>query len=140
MSTTPKAPSRRRLKEDEVDATTRMVGKRIRAVRHQLGLSLDECADRTGIPAESLGRYERAEVSPTVRMLDRIATGLGVDPVVFLWGDPDRPPGVEQLPEHLRELVTGLVGRSSDELLRAKVVLFGLFAEVQKLRDPGSLG
>lgn len=110
----------------------------MRALRQQRRLSLDELAERTGMPAESLGRYERAENSPTLRALHRVAQGLNVDPIAFFWGDPDALDlGVHEIPEHLRELVAALIGRSPDDVLRAKMLLFALFAEAQRLKDPG---
>lgn len=65
---------------DEPD--TRSVNERIaanvRALRLQLGLSLDALAAACGVSRSALSLIERAESSPTAVVLDKIAAGLQV--------------------------------------------------------------
>jgi transcriptional regulator with XRE-family HTH domain len=63
-------------------ADTQPVNERIaanvRALRLQLGLSLDSLASASGVSRSALSLIERAESSPTAVVLDKIAAGLGV--------------------------------------------------------------
>lgn len=73
----------------------------LRAVRNQLGWSLDRAAQETGVSKAMLGQIERAESSPTIATLWKIATGFRITLSTFL--EP-LPPATAQ----------GLVHRSSD--------------------------
>jgi transcriptional regulator with XRE-family HTH domain len=53
------------------------VGRRVRAQRIGLGLSLDDLARACGVSRSMLSEVERGGRTPTVLVLDRIATGLG---------------------------------------------------------------
>jgi transcriptional regulator with XRE-family HTH domain len=71
-------------------STTNPVNERIaakvRALRSELGLSLDGLAAASGVSRSALSLIERAESSPTAVVLDRIAAGLGV-PLGSLFGE-----------------------------------------------------
>lgn len=62
----------------------RQVGKRIRARRNALGLSLAGLALRAGVSAAAVGSYERAERDLSLSVLERLAPALAVDPDVLL--------------------------------------------------------
>lgn len=62
------------------------IGKRIRAVRTQLGLSLEDLGQLSEISWTNIGKIERGDSSPTAESLVRIATALEVDPGMFLSG------------------------------------------------------
>ncbi len=53
------------------------LGARVRDERRRRGLSLDALAARAGVSRSMLSDVERGGKSPTVLVLDRIATGLG---------------------------------------------------------------
>ena len=53
------------------------LGTRVRAERARRGLSLAQLADRAGVSRSMLSAIERGGKSPTVLVLDRVATGLG---------------------------------------------------------------
>ncbi|MET3804099.1 transcriptional regulator with XRE-family HTH domain [Nakamurella sp. UYEF19] len=53
------------------------IGLRARELRGGLGLTLDELASRSHVSRSMLSEVERGNRSPTVLVLDRIATGLG---------------------------------------------------------------
>ncbi len=53
------------------------VGRRVRARREALGLSLDDLSRLCGVSRSMLSEVERVGRTPTVLVLDRIATGLG---------------------------------------------------------------
>lgn len=62
------------------------IGKRIRAVRTQLGISLEDLGELSEISWTNIGKIERGDSSPTAESLVRIATALEVDPGMFLSG------------------------------------------------------
>lgn len=67
-----------------------IIGRRLRQLRQQRHFSLDQAARETGSSKAMLGQIERGESSPTVALLWRIATGLGVSLSYFLAADePD---------------------------------------------------
>lgn len=117
------------------DDLTRVIGRRTRDLRKQAGLTLEGLSERCGMPPETLSRIERGVFSPSVRTLEKLAAGLAVDPIVFFWADPAHDViGMTEIPETIREIVAELVGRSPDDLLRAKVILLALFAESARLK------
>jgi len=61
----------------EADATTR-IARRVAALRHQHGLSLEALAQRCGVSRSMISLIERGESSPTAVVLERLAAGLGV--------------------------------------------------------------
>ncbi|MGB7757683.1 MAG: cupin domain-containing protein [Salinisphaera sp.] len=70
-------------------SVTPSIGSRLRDLRRRSGLSLDGAAARTGISKAMLGQIERAESSPTIATLWKIATGLDVSLSYFLSTIPD---------------------------------------------------
>jgi transcriptional regulator with XRE-family HTH domain len=53
-----------------------VLGRRVRALREAMRLSLRELAERTGVSAPMLSQVERGETSPTLAVAGRIAAGL----------------------------------------------------------------
>ncbi|AMT70564.1 putative transcriptional regulator [Mycobacteroides abscessus subsp. abscessus] len=51
----------------------------IQRVRVAAGLTLDQLAERTGIPRNTIHRYENQKLNPTVKALLRLAIGLEVN-------------------------------------------------------------
>jgi XRE family transcriptional regulator, regulator of sulfur utilization len=52
------------------------VGRRVRALRDAMGLSLRDLAERSGVSAPMLSQVERGETSPTLAVATKIAAGL----------------------------------------------------------------
>jgi transcriptional regulator with XRE-family HTH domain len=52
------------------------IGRRIRALREAMDLSLRDLAERSGVSAPMLSQVERGETSPTLQVAERIAAGL----------------------------------------------------------------
>jgi XRE family transcriptional regulator, regulator of sulfur utilization len=52
------------------------VGRRIRALRDAMSLSLRDLAERSGVSAPMLSQVERGETSPTLAVATKIAAGL----------------------------------------------------------------
>ena len=55
---------------------TNAIGERLRELRINLNLSLDETAKLTGVSKPMLGQIERGQSVPTITTLWKIATGL----------------------------------------------------------------
>ena len=55
-----------------------LIARRLLALRQAQGLSLAELAERSGVSKAMISKVERAQSSPTVVLLGRLAAGLGV--------------------------------------------------------------
>lgn len=64
------------------------IGRRIRARRKELDLSLRELAERVGLTASFLSQVERDLVSPSIESLGSISQALGV-PIFHFLVEPD---------------------------------------------------
>ncbi len=90
----------RRTRPDELALE---VGERIRQLRHALGLSMQELADKSGIGSKGhVSNIERGLVRPNVQTLAQLAAGLDVLPLDLLTM-PTRSPR-EKLVEATRDL------------------------------------
>jgi transcriptional regulator with XRE-family HTH domain len=67
------------------------IARQVRALRAQLGMSLEALAARCEVSRSMLSLVERAESSPTAVVLEKIATGLGV-PLARLFDAAGAPP------------------------------------------------
>lgn len=54
------------------------VGQKTLLLRQQRGLLQKDIADRTGLPARTIGRIERGEVDARLSTLTKIAEALGI--------------------------------------------------------------
>lgn len=64
------------------------IGQRLRSLRQQRQLSLDELSELTGVSKPMLGQIERGNSNPTVAILWKIASGLQVPLASFLSRNP----------------------------------------------------
>jgi transcriptional regulator with XRE-family HTH domain len=60
---------------------------RVRALRGDLGFSLEALSEKCGVSRSMISLIERGESSPTAVILEKVATGLGV-PLAALFDDP----------------------------------------------------
>ena len=61
------------------------MARNLRILRKQNGLSQEELAFHAGINRNYVGQIERKEKSPTVDVIDKLATALQIDPIkIFL--------------------------------------------------------
>jgi transcriptional regulator with XRE-family HTH domain len=63
----------------EVGETAIRFGERVRALRHQAGLSQAELAQRASLAPSSVSKIETGQMSPTYDVLLRLAKGLSLD-------------------------------------------------------------
>ncbi|WP_459616996.1 cupin domain-containing protein [Bordetella sp. 2513F-2] len=77
-------PAARALRSaDSTTKATDSVGFRVRALRRQKKLSLQQLKDATGLSLGLLSQIERDISSPSVRVLRLISDALGVEPIHF---------------------------------------------------------
>jgi transcriptional regulator with XRE-family HTH domain len=72
----------------EGDLQTR-VGRNLRALRLEQGLSQEEFADRLGLHRTYMGGVERGERNLTLKSVERLAAMMGIDPLSLLSPRPD---------------------------------------------------
>lgn len=82
-----KAPKRASRASD--DALVIEVGSRVKRLRTQAGLTLEEFATRSGVSRAMLSKVERGEKSPTLAIIVRIAKGLNVSMSALMGAEPD---------------------------------------------------
>jgi transcriptional regulator with XRE-family HTH domain len=61
-----------------------VVARNLRVMRKQKGLSQEELAYQAGVNRNYVGQIEREEKSPTVDMVEKLASALGVVPEEML--------------------------------------------------------
>lgn len=66
------------------------IAARVRGLRGNLGMSLEDLAGRCGVSRSMISLIERGETSPTAVVLEKLAAGLGV-PLAALFDDPALP-------------------------------------------------
>ena len=91
--------SKTQLVEGEITDSGLGLGEKIRIIRNENGLSLQELADKIGISLSYLSEIERGTVYPALNTLKRISEGLGV-PATALMG---REGSLGYKLKHLRE-------------------------------------
>jgi transcriptional regulator with XRE-family HTH domain len=64
------------IRSAEPDANAPGIGRRVRALREAMGLSLRDLTERCGVSAPMLSQVERGETSPTLAVATKIAAGL----------------------------------------------------------------
>ena len=57
---------------------TEMIGNRLKAIRAQKNLTLDDVAKLTDVSKAMLGQIERGQSTPTITTLSKISTGLKI--------------------------------------------------------------
>ncbi len=82
-----KAAARKVVREDPV---SRAFGDRVRVLREQADLTLEQLSKQSGVSRAMLSKVERGEKSPTIGVARRIALALGTS-FSALMGDDDAP-------------------------------------------------
>jgi transcriptional regulator with XRE-family HTH domain len=62
----------------ETKRVAKKIGSRLRQYRMEQGLTIEALAERIGISKLTLGQVERGEANPTLAVIWRIASGLGI--------------------------------------------------------------
>ena len=64
---------------DDTDITNIIIGYKIKEKRLQKELSQEELASKSGIDQSDLSKIERGTMNPSIKMLKKIASGLGLE-------------------------------------------------------------
>ena len=64
--------------DSALPALNRRIASRVRGLRGERGLSLEDLASKSGVSRSMISLIERGESSPTAVVLEKLATGLGV--------------------------------------------------------------
>jgi transcriptional regulator with XRE-family HTH domain len=59
-------------------ASAEQLGKRVREIRNQQGMTLEELAERSGVSRAMLSKIERGENNPTLVVAVKVAVALGL--------------------------------------------------------------
>jgi len=70
-------PDMKQVEEAALDAVDARLGARLAELRAERGWSLGELAERSGVSKSTLSRAERAEISPTASLLNRLCNVYG---------------------------------------------------------------
>ncbi|WP_319471163.1 helix-turn-helix transcriptional regulator [uncultured Pseudodesulfovibrio sp.] len=82
---------------------SKRVGKRIRVLRLQKGLSLDGLAEIASVNGKHLGKCERGQANATLEFIEKVATALDVEPKALFDNahEKDRKSLANQLKRHI---------------------------------------
>lgn len=58
--------------------STDVLGKRIAETRHQKGLTQKQLAEKVGVTAQAVSKWERGSNCPDISILDEVASALDV--------------------------------------------------------------
>ena len=98
-----------------------LVGTRLRHLRKLNGLSQEKMAEQAGVNAKYYSEIERGKRNVTIKVLEKIATNLGVT-----FEDLFRFPGNKKLSPQAEEVVASvmLLLKSQDQKSLAKLKIF----------------
>src|ERR1700752_2151544 len=96
--------------EQELEAA---IGMRIRKLRMEKSLTLDDLANESGVSRAMISRIERGEASPTASLLARVCAALGLSLSAFFAEEGEVSPLSRRLEQQVwRDPETGYVRRS----------------------------
>ena len=76
----------------------------LRAIRKGKGLTQDQLGERAGLSSKHIGEIERGNVSPSLEVIEKLASGLRVDLLVLIGDDASRMPTPDVRGEIVRAL------------------------------------
>lgn len=119
-----------------MDEINTLVAERLRRLRHNAGMSLEDLATRSGVSRAMLSQIETLKTNPTVAVLWKISRGLGV-PFSELLGQEPAPTAQVSRSRDARFLY------SADKTFRSRPLLAnvpGHHVELYELRlEPGAV-
>src|SRR5262245_34531189 len=107
------------------------LARHLHALRQQQGLTLEQLSELSGIPPESLSRFERGRTVPSLRTLERIALGLGLglEDLVRFERLPQQAGGLDPEVRGIAELLVGKATRTVKKVRRVVQLLVQLEEE-----------
>ena len=74
------------MKEILIDQIVSAIGSKIKKLRQQQGMSLNQIAERAGVSVTTIHKLERSEMTPTITVLMKVADAFG-EKVGFFLGE-----------------------------------------------------
>lgn len=74
------------MKEILIDQIVSSIGSKIKKLRQQQGMSLNQIAERAGVSVTTIHKLERSEMTPTITVLMKVADAFG-EKVGFFLGE-----------------------------------------------------
>ena len=103
------------------------IGKRIAALRREKGLKQDELAEKLGVSAQAVSKWENDQTCPDISLLPSLAKTLGVSVDELLSGKQESAPVVQVLPQNqrkdIKDMVLRIVVKSGDNNVRINIPL-----------------
>ena len=103
------------------------LGKRIAALRREKGLKQDELAEKLGVSAQAVSKWENDQTCPDISLLPSLAKTLGVSVDELLSGKQESAPIVQVLPENqrkdIKDMMLRIVVKSGDNNVRINIPL-----------------
>ena len=87
------------------------IGKRIAALRREKGLKQDELAEKLGVSAQAVSKWENDQTCPDISLLPLLAKTLGVSVDELLSGKQESAPAVQIVPANERKDIKDMVLR-----------------------------
>ena len=106
-----------------MDTLAIRVGKRVRELRDRHRWTLEKLAGECGLAPESISRVERGRTRPSLRTLDRLASGLGVSLVDLLGEDDVGQASADGISPEVRGIAGQLEGVSPATLDKAHRII-----------------
>lgn len=113
------------------------VSARVRALRSEQRLTIDQLAQRSGVSPEMISRIERRRVVPSIRTLDRLAAGLGVAITVLLTVERPAVVSAEGIPVEVRGIALLLTGQPPAILRKVRRLIEVVLEPAAE--DPGAV-
>ena len=87
------------------------LGKRIAALRHEKGLKQDELAEKLGVSAQAVSKWENDQTCPDISLLPLLSKTLGVSVDELLSGKQENAPAVQIVPANERKDIKNMMLR-----------------------------
>jgi XRE family transcriptional regulator, regulator of sulfur utilization len=112
------------------------VGDALAGLRQLRGLSMDELSRQAGVSKSMLSQIERNQANPTVAVVWRLATALGVPVAELLGGERPAAPQLTTVPAHATPTLASPDGRCELRIL-GPIELAGQFEWYSLAVQPG---
>ena len=87
------------------------IGKAIRIMRTQKGLSQKELAERAGVTPSFVSLVEGSRRSASLKVIDQLASAMGTSVEVLLWEAVELPPNLNDADRRMCEFAKLIVRR-----------------------------
>ena len=103
------------------------LGKRIAALRHEKELKQDELAEKLGVSAQAVSKWENDQTCPDISLLPLLAKTLGVSVDELLSGKQESTPAVQIVPvderKDIKNMMLRIVVKSHNNNVRINIPL-----------------